>query len=168
MLGEHYPKGEIVGMDLTKEMLVLANGINHPEHVSFALGDMAKLDVEADSIDIVTGGYALRNAPDLAQALGEVERVLKPGGHAVFLDFSKSPNKVVQAVVFHLLKFWGSLWGLLIHRNAEVYGYIAESLRAYPDREKLRTLCTELGLETEISRLFFGGMLELRVLRKRV
>jgi ubiquinone/menaquinone biosynthesis C-methylase UbiE len=40
-------------------------------------------------VDIVTGGYALRNAPDLGTAIDEISRVLKPCGVAAFLDFSK-------------------------------------------------------------------------------
>ena len=40
-----------------------------------------------NSFDCVTGGYALRNVPDVAGALSEIKRVLKPGGRFLSLDF---------------------------------------------------------------------------------
>jgi demethylmenaquinone methyltransferase/2-methoxy-6-polyprenyl-1,4-benzoquinol methylase len=114
-------------------------------------------------VDVVTGSYALRNAPDLRVALREIRRILKPGGTAAFLDFSKSPNFLSQCFTYRLLKFWGGFWGLLLHGTPEVYAYIAESLDQFPDRAALRDLLTQEGFTNIQSQKFYFGIVELIV-----
>ena len=114
-----------------------------------------------NSFDVVTGGYALRNAPDLRETLKEINRVLKPGGTAVFLDFSKPFSKLGQALTFFVLTFWGGLWGLLLHGKPAVYVYIAKSLRLFPDRRRFQELLNELGFISIRSRLFYFGLIEI-------
>jgi demethylmenaquinone methyltransferase/2-methoxy-6-polyprenyl-1,4-benzoquinol methylase len=117
-------------------------------------------------VDIVTGGYALRNAPDLGTAIDEISRVLKPCGVAAFLDFSKPGGKIPQTMEYWGLKVWTGLWGTLLHRNHEVYSYIAESLKRFPDRPHLRDIFLDKGFSVIDSRLFFGGVTELLMVQK--
>lgn len=166
LLAARYPAGEVHGIDLTHAMLALARQRGVRGAV-FSRQDMCQLALPDDSIDILSGGYALRNAPALAGAAAEIHRVLKPGGTAALLDFSKPAAKVPQLLQYLLLVAWGSFWGLLLHRNAEVYAYIAQTLRRYPDRAALHRLFREMGFEVVSSNLFYFGMLEHLVLRKR-
>ena len=160
LLADRYPGGDILGLDLTPSMLALARArVNRPQ-VRFQCGDMARTGLEPASVDLVTGGYALRHAGDLAEALTEVHRVLRPGGRADFLDFSKSPGRSGQAVSHFLLKVWGGFWGLLLHRNPDVYGYIADSLKTFPDRRQLAMRLDEAGLRVLARRRFFFGLVE--------
>lgn len=165
-LAEKYPDGEILGLDLCDAMLELANGQNEFQHVQFIKGDMCDTQLESESMDIVTGGYALRNAPDLKAALDEIHRVLRPGGIAAFLDFSKPPQKLLQFVEHFCLKTWGGFWGLVLHRNSEVYAYIANSLQQFPDRNELRQMLGDRGFADVWSRRFYFGALELLVFSK--
>jgi ubiquinone/menaquinone biosynthesis C-methylase UbiE len=55
---------------------------------------------------------------------------------------------------------------VLLHRNHEVYSYIAESLQRFPDRHHLRNIFREKGFSVIDSRLFFGGVTELLVVQK--
>jgi ubiquinone/menaquinone biosynthesis methyltransferase len=166
-LAQKYHHGVVVGVDLTLSMLDVARAKNRLQHVSFVQADMNELPYQNDSIDIITGSYALRNAPDLDQALAEVARVLKTGGTAAFLDFSKPKNRLLQKGEYYLLKWWGSLWGFLVHRDPRVYAYIAESLALYPNRSELRLLLEKHGFDVEKSTLLMGGCLELLVCKKR-
>jgi ubiquinone/menaquinone biosynthesis C-methylase UbiE len=118
-----------------------------------------------DSFDVITGSYALRNAPDLGLAFREIRRILKPGGTAAFLDFSKPEDASLQALQRRLLWTWCGFWGFVLHGKRHVHGYIAESLGTYPDRTRLRKLIREWGFEQTASRMFFFGMIELIVLR---
>ena len=127
---------------------------------------MHALPLPDASIDILTGGYALRNAPDLDRALAEITRVVKPGGHAAFLDFSKPANARAQRRCLWLLAAWGGFWGWLLHGNPEVYRYIAASLQRYPDRDALRRTLEGLGWQVLGIRRPFGGMLEILWLRR--
>jgi demethylmenaquinone methyltransferase/2-methoxy-6-polyprenyl-1,4-benzoquinol methylase len=166
LLATRYPEGKIVGLDLTEPMLVRARKANRFEHIEFRRGDMADTGLPDASVDIVTGGYALRNAADLAAALREVRRILKPGGAAAFLDFSKPPDGLRQRLQLGLLRFWGGFWGVMLHGEADVYAYIAESLRCFPDRIELGEMLEKEGLSTVSLRLFIAGMIECRVTRK--
>jgi demethylmenaquinone methyltransferase/2-methoxy-6-polyprenyl-1,4-benzoquinol methylase len=161
LLAKRYPQGTVTGIDLTESMLTQARQRRVPGNVAFAQCDMCDTGIESSSVDIVTGSYALRNAPDLELALTEIERILKPGGVAAFLDFSKPTYRPMQVAEYWLLKSWGSFWGWALHGNPEIYAYIAESLALFPDRIHLRTRLSEHGLEPTASRRFFFGIVEL-------
>jgi demethylmenaquinone methyltransferase/2-methoxy-6-polyprenyl-1,4-benzoquinol methylase len=166
LLARAYPEGRVIGLDLTSEMLQLARKHNHYHHLDFVCADMATTGLDANSFDIITGSYALRNAADLSKVLDEIQRLLKPGGHAAFLDFSKSATIVAQKGQYRLLKSWCGLWGLLLHGDPGIHSYIADSLKQFPDRENFHLLLHEAGLELISSRLFYAGMLELSLVRK--
>jgi ubiquinone/menaquinone biosynthesis methyltransferase len=168
LLAARYPQGEVTGIDLTDEMLVLARKANHHTNVHFEKGDMGQLTAPNESFDIVTGGYALRNAPDLKQTIAEIQRVLKPGGTAAFLDFSKPTGHLAQRIEYTVLKGWTGLWGLIFHRNHEVYSYIAESLSLYPDREQLRAMFIVQGFSVISSKLHFMGITETFIVQKNL
>jgi ubiquinone/menaquinone biosynthesis methyltransferase len=163
-LRARYPDAEVIGVDLTEAMIALAHR-DPAEGVLFEQGDMGRLRFEDGSVDVLTGGYALRNAPDLDAALAEWRRVLRPGGVLALLDFSKPANRGGAALSLALLKFWGGLWGWALHRNPDVYGYIADSLARYPDRAALRTLLKKHGFTPESARLCFAGFAEWIVAR---
>lgn len=166
LLARRYADASIVGIDITDAMLNRARRRNRFPHVRFVNQDMSCLDFPDESFDIVTGGYALRNAPDLDSAIAEVRRVLKTNGVCAFVDFSKPSGRLAQQAEYWLLKMWTGLWGMLLHRNPEVYGYIAESLRLYPDRTQLRHILAMNGFTTVTSRLYFFGVIASLVVRK--
>jgi demethylmenaquinone methyltransferase/2-methoxy-6-polyprenyl-1,4-benzoquinol methylase len=168
LLAEKYPGGRVVGLDLAEPMLEVARKRNRHGNVRFTRQDMCGTDFDGESFDIVTGSYALRNAPQLGKAFDEIRRILKPGGVAAFLDFSKPKNPFLQSLQHRLLSTWCGLWGYLLHRNPEIHGYIAASLETFPDRARLRKLLSESGFDLTRSRLCYLGILELIVLRKRM
>jgi demethylmenaquinone methyltransferase/2-methoxy-6-polyprenyl-1,4-benzoquinol methylase len=166
LLAQRYPRGTVIGADLTSAMLDRARAANRHDHVRFLERDMCDTGMGDASVDVVTGGYALRNAPDLGQALREIRRVLKPGGTAAFLDFSKPAHRRGQSATYAILKTWGGFWGLALHGAPEVYGYIAESLKHFPDRASLRGLLAREGFHDVRSAHFYCGMVELVTFRK--
>jgi demethylmenaquinone methyltransferase/2-methoxy-6-polyprenyl-1,4-benzoquinol methylase len=160
LLAAKYPAGRIVGLDVTEPMIDYARERNTFSNITFTLQDMCRMNFADDSFDIVTGGYALRNSPNLEQALLEIRRVMKQGAIAAFLDFSKPPERYLQITKGMLLKFWGGFWGILLHRNPQLYTYIAESLKQYPDRNALKQLITKLGFTNIRSNKHFLGFAE--------
>jgi ubiquinone/menaquinone biosynthesis methyltransferase len=166
-LATRYPGGRIAGVDIARPMLRIARERNRHGHVRFLRQDMCAMDFPDDSVDVVTGSYALRNAPDLPRALQEIGRIVKPGGTAAFLDFAKPGAACLQALQRLLLRTWCGFWGLVLHGTPEVHGYIAESLAAFPDRSALLRLFGEHGFDRVSSERFFLGITELLVLRRR-
>ena len=167
LLARRYPEGDVVGLDITEPMLALARAQNDDGNVQFINQDMSRLDFDAATIDIVSGGYALRNAPDLARTLEGIHRVLKPDGVAAFLDFSKPAGRAAQRLQYWILKIWTGFWGVLLHRNHEIYAYIAESLCRFPDREELRGVVEGKGFAIVSSRRYFLGFVEVLVLQRK-
>jgi ubiquinone/menaquinone biosynthesis methyltransferase len=165
-LAAKYPAGHIVGLDVTEPMIDYARERNTFSNITFVLQDMCRMNFPDASFDIVTGGYALRNAPNLEVALIEIRRVMKPGATAAFLDFSKPPNRFLQKAKGMLLKFWGGFWGILLHRNPQLYTYIAESLKLYPDRIALKQMITKLGFTNIRSHKHFLGFAETILFQK--
>src|ERR1700677_2562573 len=140
LLDERFSEGSVVGLDITESMLALARARITGPNIRFVNQDMGCLDFASESVDIVSGSYALRNAPDLKLTVDEIHRVLKPGGIGAFLDFSKPSHRFSRFLEYWILKVWTGFWGILLHRNPEIYGYIAESLQRFPDRNGLRRI----------------------------
>jgi len=163
LLARRFPAGRIEGLDLSPAMLARARRRRgaRAAGVRFRLGDLGSLPYPAESFQLVTGGYALRNAPDLHECLREVFRVLASGGSAAFLDFNRSPVPWRGRLQVRLLSWWGGLWGLLLHGNPEVYSYIAKTLALFPDRTSFEHLLRELGFRRVRSRLPPGGFVSL-------
>ena len=166
LLARRYPEGRITGLDIAEPMLGIARHRNRYGNVRFLRQDMCGMDFPAESVDIVTGSYALRNAPDLRAALGEVGRIVKTGGTAAFLDFSKPRAACFRLPQRVLLRTWCGFWGILLHGSREVHGYIAESLAEFPDRNDLLSLFGENGFAPVSSKRFFLGITELLVFRR--
>jgi demethylmenaquinone methyltransferase/2-methoxy-6-polyprenyl-1,4-benzoquinol methylase len=166
LLADRYPRGRIIGMDLTEAMLEIARQRSAPASVEYQRRDMAQTGLADASVDIVTGGYALRNAGDLHAALAEIFRVLKPGGWAAFLDFSKPRSRLLQRLEHGLLTVWGALWGWVFHRNPGIYTYIAQSLARFPDRRELHHILEAQGFSIQRSSCHFFGVVERLLVRK--
>lgn len=165
-LAARYPEGQVTGIDLSPAMIEIARSRSPSARVRLRQGDLAALPFESASVDLVTGGYALRNAPDLNACLAGICRIVRPGGTAAFLDFSKPPGRVPWWLEYALLKLWGGFWGLLLHGNPDVYGYIAESLRTFPDRIELKRMLQVTGFEVIEERRYFFGMVATTICRR--
>jgi demethylmenaquinone methyltransferase/2-methoxy-6-polyprenyl-1,4-benzoquinol methylase len=165
-LAEKYPGGSIIGLDINEKMLALAKTNSAFSNISFVLRDMSQTGFENDRFDLITGGYALRNAPSIQETLNEIFRILKPGGYCAMLDFSKSHRPWLQSISLFFLTIWGGLWGLILHGNPDIYAYIAKSLQYFPDRTALKILLAETGFKNISSRLLFFGFLEIITFEK--
>lgn len=166
LLAQRYPEGRTVGLDIAEPMLGIARERNRYPNLRFLRQDMCAMEFPEGSVDVVTGSYALRNAPDLPRALGEIRRILKPAGTAAFLDFSKPRSAIFRIPQHLLLRTWCGSWGLILHGNHEIHGYIAASLAAFPDRGDLLDLFAQSGFALVLAKRFFLGITELLVFRR--
>jgi demethylmenaquinone methyltransferase/2-methoxy-6-polyprenyl-1,4-benzoquinol methylase len=128
------------GVDVSRNMIAIAERRRRDEQTldaTFTLGTMVQLPVSRASIDAVTVGYGLRNAPGLGAALDEIERVLKPGGRLYCLDFFKPKPTFWRTVWLGYLAAAGDAYGWLWHGDPAVYGYIARSIRHFVSWQEL-------------------------------
>ena len=133
----------------------------------FLVGDMLALPFDEGDFDVVTTGYGLRNVPDLTAAIREINRVLVPGGRLLSLDFNRPNNEAVRAVYLAYLTVVGSLLGLTLHRDADTYRYIPESIRNYPGADDVVRLLEAQGFDdVRVIRVLFG-LMAIHVATKR-
>jgi demethylmenaquinone methyltransferase/2-methoxy-6-polyprenyl-1,4-benzoquinol methylase len=130
----------VVGLDVTRRMIELARSKAAERRLDrsvpgFLVGDMLALPFPSGSFDVVTTGYGLRNVPNLAAAIGEIERVLSPGGQLLSLDFNRPANAAVRAAYLTYLTIVGAALGWVLHRDPDTYRYIPASIAQYPGAE---------------------------------
>jgi demethylmenaquinone methyltransferase/2-methoxy-6-polyprenyl-1,4-benzoquinol methylase len=167
-LSKKYKNGKILGLDISDNMLKIAKAKLKDENVTFLMGNMNETDLQSNSIDILTGGYALRNAPDLKATLEELYRIMSNDSTAGFLDFAKSSHKIIQKIQLFILKSWGNFWGLVLHGNPEIYGYIAESLKYFPDQKEFETLLKHTGFKVVKTQTLFFRVTQIIVVKKEI
>ena len=140
--------GEVWLTDINESMLrvgrdrLLNKGLNIP----ISICDAEKLPFPSNYFDRVTVAFGLRNMTHKDVALAEMQRVLKPGGKLLVLEFSKvwDPlQKPYDVYSFNVLPWLGQR----IANDAESYRYLAESIRMHPDQETLKGMMQEAGLE---------------------
>jgi ubiquinone/menaquinone biosynthesis methyltransferase len=161
MLLSRFPNACVLGIDICPEMIHLAKQCKSAYRPYYLLSDMQFLPVPDNSFDIITGGYALRNSPDLNALLKVIFQKLKPGGVALFLDFNRPLEETKALKQAKLLRFWTRLWGWIFHQNPEVYGYIAESLALFPNCEDLRQRFESAGFSQYVRWEYLGGFTAL-------
>jgi ubiquinone/menaquinone biosynthesis methyltransferase len=150
---------DVVGLDITHRMLQLA-APRCPD-VSFVTGDMLALPFPARTFDIVTTGYGLRNVPDIAAALAEIARVLKPRGVLLSLDFNKPAHPIVRGIYLVYLTIVGATLGVVLHGDPDTYRYIPESIRRYPGADAVNDMIRAAGFSSSEYIPVLGGLMAI-------
>ena len=121
------------------------------------LGDSEKLLFDTNQFDAVTVAYGVRNFENLEAGLANICRVLKPGGKAVILEFSKPKVFPVRHLYNFYFNYITPLIGKLFSKDARAYSYLPESVAAFPDGERFTALMQKVGFKNTKNRpLAFG------------
>lgn len=138
--------GQVVLTDINNAMLrvgrdrLLDEGIATPT----AQCDAEHLPFPDNYFDCVSIAFGLRNVTHKDAALREMNRVLKPGGRLIVLEFSKVVKPLEKAYDFYSFKLLPKM-GELIANDADSYRYLAESIRMHPGQEELKQMMTDAG-----------------------
>jgi demethylmenaquinone methyltransferase/2-methoxy-6-polyprenyl-1,4-benzoquinol methylase len=156
---------EVTALDFSKAMLAVAEDRRREKfksqisNLKFLEGDALQIPFPDNSFDIVTVGYGLRNLTSWEKGLDEMNRVAKPGGRLIVLDFGKPPKAIWRAAYFAYLKSFVPLLGWIFCGNAQAYAYILESLRHYPAQSVVAEKMRELKLaNVRVINLLGGAM----------
>lgn len=132
------PQVRITGMDFCEPMLEQARqkqtALPYAAGVAFTFGDALKLPLEDESVDVVTVAFGVRNFEDRPQGLGEILRVLKPGGCLCVLEFSQ-PWRWLRPIYYGYLKTLLPLLAKCVTGNRDAYEYLVGSIETFPTRE---------------------------------
>jgi demethylmenaquinone methyltransferase / 2-methoxy-6-polyprenyl-1,4-benzoquinol methylase len=155
--------GRVVGADFSERMLELANekaqDRGYPD-VTFEWADALELPYSDASFDAVTVGFGVRNLADLAAGIGEMARVLRPGGRLVILEITQ-PRRPPLSTFFSL---WFDRVVPLLGRVAgdpDAYSYLPESVRTFPPPEALAAIIDRAGFERIRYTILAGGIIAI-------
>lgn len=150
-----YSPIKAVGLDFVKEMMDRAqpklSKAGMADRIRLVQGDATWLPFAADSFDVVSIGFGIRNIPDRLRALQEMTRVTAPGGRVLVLEFTMPGNSILRAVhIFYLEQILPRL-AKLFTANANAYLYLADSIRNFPPPNQFAAQMAEAGL-TEVKK----------------
>ena len=152
---------KIIGVDISRGMLDVADEKiikrNKSEVFEVRLGDSEKLLFDDASFDAVTVAYGVRNFENLEKGIADMLRVLKPGGKAVILEFSKPKAFPVKQLYNFYFQYITPTVGKVFSKDASAYSYLPESVMAFPDGKKFIDLMVKVGYKnTKCKPLAFG------------
>jgi demethylmenaquinone methyltransferase / 2-methoxy-6-polyprenyl-1,4-benzoquinol methylase len=124
--------------------------------------DAEKLPFENESFDRVSVGFGLRNMTHKEQALAEMQRVLKPGGKLLVLEFSRVAPPLRKAYDWYSFNVLPRL-GRFVARDEASYRYLAESIRMHPGQEELKAMMRKCGFGHVDYHNLTGGVAALHV-----
>jgi demethylmenaquinone methyltransferase/2-methoxy-6-polyprenyl-1,4-benzoquinol methylase len=161
---EKLPQARSVAVDITEGMLRLARAQGVAEA---ACADATLLPFPDNSFDCVFIGYGMRNFPDLKKSVREIERVTRPGGMMVCLDFFMPADRVFRELYLGYLYVQGAAWGLLLHGRPRTYTYISDSIRNFTTIDDFSALLQQMGYSVTDHRAFILGGIGLHWAVKR-
>ncbi len=136
------------GIDISGKMLEIGRkkiekeGL--AEKIHLQLGDSETINFTPGSFDAVMVAFGVRNFENLEKGLGEILRVLKPGGQLVILEFSK-PKQPVKSLYNLYMGIVAPQMAKMFRQNKEAYQYLNESANAFPDGHRLLDILNQCG-----------------------
>lgn len=163
----HDPSVRVVGVDFTIEMMrfgrqkerrelphrtppvspgrrVLPNG-SRPASIGWTGGDALRLPYLDGTFDAVVSGFMMRNVTDIAAALAEQRRVVRPGGRVVCLEITHPKLPLWRHVYRWLFGRAIPVATGLLSSQPEAYRYLPASLDSFVDAAELKRVMESLG-----------------------
>lgn len=158
------PATKIIGVDFCPEMLTEAK--KKKSSVTFLEADGMALPFDAESFDVMTISFGLRNMESFERALGEMQRVLRKKGHLLILDFSLPTTPLLRPLyrwyLHHVLpRFAGWITG-----KADAYEYMAESIEAFPSGQRMCELLKQCGFTNPVAKPLTAGIVTIYTAQK--
>lgn len=152
----------VIGVDISKGMIdkgkekLCRRGIQ--DKVVLQIGDSENLEFKDDTFDGLTVAFGVRNFENLEKGLSEMKRVLRPGGVAIILEFSK-PKKfpVKQGFGFYSKHIIPRI-GKSVSKDDSAYAYLPESVAAFPEGQDFIDILNKVGYKNTRSKMVSGGI----------
>jgi demethylmenaquinone methyltransferase/2-methoxy-6-polyprenyl-1,4-benzoquinol methylase len=149
------PGGEVVGSDFSEGMLDRARA--KAPSLRWEWADAMALPYPDDSFDAATVGFGARNFSDLERGLGEMARVVRPGGRVVVLEIT-TPQRPPLSTFFSL---WFDRIVPLLGRFDDAYTYLPASVKRFPGPERLAATMAAAGMTDVRWILTAGGIIAI-------
>lgn len=153
---------EIKGIDISDGMLEMGRvkmkkrGVQ--EIIEMVNGDSEDLPYDDDYFDALTVGFGVRNYENLEKGLAEMLRVIRPGGKAIILEFSKPKKFPVKQLFNFYSKRIIPILGKTISKDSSAYAYLPESVEAFPEGQEFLDILSKIGYKNVEARPVSGGI----------
>lgn len=150
-LAADLPEAEVIGVDLSEGMLgvgrqkVERNGLR--ARVRLEQADAENLPFEEGSFDAVTVAFGVRNFENLDKGLGELQRVLRPGGHLMVLEFSRPTSPLVKGLMNLYSRSLMPALGGWLSKDRAAYAYLPASVQVFPEGDAFEERLQRAGLQ---------------------
>ena len=140
---------KVVGLDISEGMLSVGRekmkkkSIDHI--ISMQSGDSENIHFEDESFDAIIVAFGVRNFENLEKGLSEMNRVLKPGGKAVILEFSKPTIFPFKQLYNFYFRWILPKIGKLVSKDNAAYTYLPESVNEFPYGNDFLQILTKTG-----------------------
>jgi demethylmenaquinone methyltransferase / 2-methoxy-6-polyprenyl-1,4-benzoquinol methylase len=143
------PSATATVLDMTENMLIegrkRAEADKLAANLDWVVGDAMALPFKANTFDVYTISFGIRNVTRIADALTEAYRVLRPGGRLMVLEFSRIPNDLMQKAYdlysFNVIPRMGQM----VTGDRDSYQYLVESIRKFPDQDTFASMIRTAG-----------------------
>ncbi len=130
---------------MVKEGMARAMDLNFLDNLRWACGNAESLPFPNSSFEAYTIAFGIRNVTDMAEALKEAHRVLKPGGRFLCLEFTPYEDKPLKplydAYSFHVIPCMGRV----LAQDEASYRYLVESIRRFPRQDDFAEIIEHAG-----------------------
>jgi demethylmenaquinone methyltransferase/2-methoxy-6-polyprenyl-1,4-benzoquinol methylase len=151
----------VIVLDYNAEMILAGVDKGGEPEMSWTVGDAMALPLPDASVDAYSISFGIRNVSDIAGALREARRVVKPGGRFLCLEFSRPPAEAVRraydAWSFHAIPRIGG-W---VAKDRDSYQYLVESIRRFPDQATFKAMIEDAGFSRVTVTNLSGGVAAL-------
>jgi len=155
-------KGTTLGTDFCLPMLTLARrkALQNGRRLPLFAGNALRLPLVEGTVDVVTVAFGVRNFENLETGLGELARVLRPGGTLLVLEFSRP-----QGLFGPFLRWWVRTvpprLGRWISGDREAYSYLPDSVSVFPHGQEMCEVLRTVGFQDVTARPLTGGVATL-------
>lgn len=158
---------KIIGMDISAGMLEVGKKKMKKrafdDIIEMQLGDSENMPFEEATFDAITVGFGVRNYENLEKGLSEMLRVLKPGGQAVILEFSKPKAFPIKQLFSFYSKVLIPLFGKYISKDERAYTYLPESVAVFPEGADFIAVLQKVGYQTQQPIRLSGGIASIYI-----
>jgi len=152
---------KIIGIDLSQGMLEIGqkkiDKLNLNNQITLRIEDCHNLSFEDNSFDAALVGFGVRNFRDLDKGLSEINRVLKPGGEFIILEFSKIKYPIISFFYGIYLNHLLPTIGKAISKHNIAYTYLPKSIGEFPSGQDFLERLNKAGFkDASYKELTFG------------
>ena len=148
-------------IDYTAAMIAAGREKGSEPEIAWAVGDAQRLPLPDATADAYVIGFGIRNVTDVATALKEARRVLKPGGRFLCLEFSRPRalpfRAAYDAYSFHVIPRIGEA----VMQDRDSYQYLVESIRRFPNQDQFAGMIRAAGFSNVGYTNLTGGVAAL-------